>query len=257
MSDVAKDKMDFSDLIIPEQEEMKVITIPQPWAWAVFNDGLNILNASTAVTGDFDGVLVIQSAPKERFDDMYVIHPAVKDINNYPAPDEYEYGKVLGTVRIAFCGEAMPGTEPGEWANPDAEYWIGLDKPRALKTAIEFDDGQTSGVRDISEEFANELHDALYPILMAPQSIKVHEAFSVVVSGEPTEFDIAALAKELTAGLTKLNIPFTEDEIDKITKELEGEVDAITKNFHAKVELYKEMKAKGLLSDKKIETKTF
>ncbi len=189
--------------------EIRVITVPQPWAWAIFNLGLDVLNASSDIVGNYDGVLAIHAG--EGFDEMYILHPAVAGLyERFPAPDEYEHNKILGTTRMGSFDPAIISLKPSEWAGDDANYWLTLTDPRLLDAPIDFSDGQT-GVRELSEEIQLVLREANYPPVMPPTEIIVGDGIVVMLSGAISKIDVDVQAHELIEQIKAVQAKAIED----------------------------------------------
>jgi hypothetical protein len=121
---------------------MKILTVRQPWASAIFNQGKDIENHCW--TTPYRGPLIIQASQKPeklgigelakegQKGDPYVDPAILKSLTDQDFPD----GRILGVVDL-YC---IVKESDSNWADPPAprlHHWC-LRNPRKLKVPIPF-----------------------------------------------------------------------------------------------------------------------
>jgi hypothetical protein len=98
---------------------MRVLTIRQPWAGAIFARGKNVENRTWRT--DYRGPLVIHSASR-----IDVGSPVVAGRGR-----AWEQGVLLGVVELIDCVRDAPG----DWAMPDCWHWV-IRRPKLCKIVM-------------------------------------------------------------------------------------------------------------------------
>jgi hypothetical protein len=134
---------------------MRILTVRQPWAWAIIHGYKDVENRVTNIAGDYTGPMAIHAGLA--WDDDGPFHPAMAaafSIENV-WDVELERGAIIGVVdlvrshpgtvtkgphfgRVASCFE--PGKEYGlcsSWAEHDHHH-LQLANPRPLANPIPF-----------------------------------------------------------------------------------------------------------------------
>jgi hypothetical protein len=98
------------------RERVRVLTIRQPWAWAIIHGGKDVENRSWRTA--HRGPLLIHAGA--RFDRS--AEPEVRRLASQgpPPPDEYELGAIVGVVELVDCvrDARSPWAEAGFW------HWV-------------------------------------------------------------------------------------------------------------------------------------
>ncbi len=149
---------------------MRILTVRQPWAWAIIHGGKDVENRVRNIAGDYRGPVAIHSG-RAVFEEEGGAYPEVaraieSEIQGYRVDDAYlwevaddvdpddprfVYGAILGVVDIVEVHRAGPF--PGEcwrepaatasvdrcsvWAEDDAHHLV-LANPRALAEPIPY-----------------------------------------------------------------------------------------------------------------------
>lgn len=120
---------------------MKVLSMPQPWAWLVFNDSMTDLglkdceNKLSHESITYRGDLAICTFSKNYFD-----HKGYEKLINsghiIPAPDsdEYSYSHIIGVVEL---DDVVSGTDISPWRNKNTIGYM-FENPRKLKEPFKF-----------------------------------------------------------------------------------------------------------------------
>lgn len=120
---------------------MKVLSMPQPWAWLVFNDsksGLGLKDCENKVTCEYisyRGDLGICTFSKKHFD-----HKGYEKLINsghqipLPDSDEYLYGAIIGVVELY---DVVTDTDISKWRNKTTIGYM-FKNPRKLNTSFKF-----------------------------------------------------------------------------------------------------------------------
>jgi hypothetical protein len=104
------------------ETEIKVLTVRQPWAWAILHAGKDIENRTWST--DYRGTLVIHAAAKLHR------HTAMPPGVRGPERDELIFGAMLGMVDLV---DVVTHSE-SRWF--DGPYGWVMENPRALSDAF-------------------------------------------------------------------------------------------------------------------------
>ncbi|NIH98934.1 ASCH domain-containing protein [Mycolicibacterium fluoranthenivorans] len=124
---------------------IRAITVRQPWAWQIINQGKNIENRTRNIAGKYRGPVAIHAGLKA---DEEALRRLPKHAPEWvTAPRVFDYGVILGVVDLVdvhyahACltrreGLALVGPPTpccGSWAERDA-YHLVLANPRPIST---------------------------------------------------------------------------------------------------------------------------
>ncbi|MEW1990761.1 hypothetical protein [Microbacterium sp. NPDC078849] len=145
---------------------MRILTVRQPWAWAIIHGGKDVENRSTNIAGDYRGPVLIHAAKAYADDwqsqvlaDLMNRHPGVHD---EPQPWHDHAGEIIGVVDLVDVHVARATasgvlvdyaehTKAGElcspWAQPDVHHLV-LANSRALVEPIPYTGAL--GLRDLA-----------------------------------------------------------------------------------------------------------
>jgi hypothetical protein len=140
---------------LAESGEMRVLTVRQPWAWAIIHGGKNVENRTSNIAGDYHGPIAIHTAltydaswSSRTLDDAMQATGARLDPTGAPMPWWTNLGTIIGIVDLTDVHKAA-GFNPGElnlcaphglcspWAEPDTHH-LTLKNPRALAEPIPY-----------------------------------------------------------------------------------------------------------------------
>lgn len=101
-----------------------VLTLKQPWAWAVFHAGKDVENRSAPTP--LRGRLYIHAGLKTDLDAVVALRDA-----GYEVPSQFVHGVIIGHVELIDC--VTHAISP--WAQPGSSHWL-LRDPQLLGTPI-------------------------------------------------------------------------------------------------------------------------
>ena len=134
-------------------EPLRILTIRQPWAWAIIHGGKNVENRSRNIAGNYRGPVAIHAG--RAFDIMDLATPEIVGAVfaarlEYGTGDPRTFkqssprGAIIGVVDLVdvHMNEIDPWAEPpitgcSAWAEPNVHHLV-LENPRALATPIPF-----------------------------------------------------------------------------------------------------------------------
>lgn len=151
-------------------EPMRILTVRQPWAWAIIHGGKNVENRSRNIAGQYRGPVLIH-AGLTAVDDADPIWNADRfrtAVDQAPATARASMkvrGAIIGIVELidshpaSECRGFGPHGGPcSQWA--EREGWhLTLAAPRALAQPLPYRGGQ--GMRRVDEGLASEIREAL------------------------------------------------------------------------------------------------
>lgn len=106
---------------------MKVLTVRQPWAWAIIHGGKNVENRSRRIT--YRGPLAIHAGLGfEKFTMAGRLHKAM---HRSQVDTELVFGAIIGTVDVVDCIQ----DSTSDWAIDGYWHWI-LANPQPLPEPI-------------------------------------------------------------------------------------------------------------------------
>ncbi len=133
--------------------EMRVLTVRQPWAWAIMAGGKDVENRVRNLAGDYRGPIAIHVAGKYAVDiDSDILDFAMTDwFEDNPDvrqwPWQSNVGKIIGVVDLVGVHHSGDSRFDGEgtrferlcspWAEQDC-YHLELANPRPLTVPVEW-----------------------------------------------------------------------------------------------------------------------
>jgi hypothetical protein len=114
--------------------ELRVLTVRQPWAWAIIHGGKDVENRATNIVGGYRGPLAIHAGLDFDRDGRLTLRAAV----DLPQIGSLDYGQIIGVVDLVdVYVPARPGVPAydSSWALPD-HYNLVLAHPRPLAHPI-------------------------------------------------------------------------------------------------------------------------
>lgn len=169
--------------------EMRIITVRQPWAWAIIHGGKDVENRVRNIAGDYRGPVAIHAGLAYDHDSHGLALPALREAQDaaalaagaevYPGgylweigqPDPRKvwsvHGAIIGVVDLVGAHMATPddlgqircqpaNRTPGAWREAcspwaqEANYHLELANPRPLAEPITYTGAL--GLRRLSEE---------------------------------------------------------------------------------------------------------
>jgi len=153
-------------------DEMRILTVRQPWAWAIIHGGKDVENRVRNIAGDYRGPIAIHAGLAKFEDDgqyREVTRSVVSELNGWPADDgemwgadllepddpRFIFGAIIGVVdldgvheghntersrmkSVQSCYRPMKPFGPcSSWALPDS-WHLELANPRPLTEPIRF-----------------------------------------------------------------------------------------------------------------------
>jgi hypothetical protein len=128
-------------------DEMRILTVKQPWAWAIIHRGKDVENRSRNLAGDYRGMVAIHAGASSLDPDAYA-HPAMQRLE--PAGrGAFRFGEILGLVDLVGVhesGEDGCGTGEGfgtvipqcsEWAEGFSHHLV-LANPHPLAKPLPY-----------------------------------------------------------------------------------------------------------------------
>ena len=169
--------------------DMRVLTVRQPWAWAIIHGGKNVENRVRNLAGDYRGPVAIHVAQQEdegaysvpvlrdaleaRYRTWSPPHGALARMRSEPAPKYL--GRVIGVVDLvdvhhaddSDCAAPAPlhRAVDGHWERPcspwaePAAHHLVLEHPRPLVEPIPY--RGALGLRHLDPETINQVTAAL------------------------------------------------------------------------------------------------
>lgn len=119
---------------------MRILTVRQPWAWAIIHGGKNVENRVRNIAGDYRGPVLIHAA---KAFDLF----AYDENENYFDEQDERYairGAIIGVVDLAGIHRADDCVESGElcspWAQADSldTVHMVLANPRVIDEPIPY-----------------------------------------------------------------------------------------------------------------------
>jgi hypothetical protein len=130
--------------------EMRILTVKQPWAWAIMYGGKDIENRTRNLAGAFRGPVAIH-AGVSRIDSAAFSHPAIQRLG--PAGrGAFRFGEIIGIVDLTgvhqgddtldTCHHEDQQSTPrcSAWGE-NGTYHLELNNPRPLTTPLPYTGG--------------------------------------------------------------------------------------------------------------------
>lgn len=144
---------------------MRVLTVRQPWAWAIIHGGKTVDNRSRNIAGAYRGPVAVHAGVTGASFDAQ--HPDL-----WPFGWKHTFGAIIGVVDLvdvhrvvqtgnrAHCETVTAPTDPAAsgacsvWAERDAHHLV-LANPRMLPSPIPFKGGL--GLRELDPALASRI----------------------------------------------------------------------------------------------------
>lgn len=152
---------------------MRILTVRQPWAWAIIHGGKDVENRVRNIAGDYRGPIAIHvaqadadGAPESLWMDQANWYRARRPQSKKFEPEWSDRGAIIGVVDLVdvhFSGECWGFGEDGErwfsaWAEHFAHHLV-LTNPRALDGPIPYKGAL--GLRRLDDETIARIRDQL------------------------------------------------------------------------------------------------
>jgi len=129
---------------VKSKEQMKIMTVRQPWAWSIMNQNKDVENRNQNIVGSYRGPVLVHAAKiidPDSFRLFYDTAP-VKNISETKLLDQMIFGSIIGLIDInqvhkvsADTGECLTEcseTYCSDWALSSAKFHLELSNPRSL-----------------------------------------------------------------------------------------------------------------------------
>lgn len=123
---------------------MRVLTVRQPWAWAIIFQGKDIENRSTNIAGAYRGPIAIHAGSK--YDKaswkMYKETAPTSPAHIGESLKDAVYGQIIGVVDLVDVHRSVPGDRGNDahcnstcspWAFDTSVYHLVLANPRPIQ----------------------------------------------------------------------------------------------------------------------------
>jgi hypothetical protein len=150
---------------------MRILTVRQPWAWAIIHGGKDVENRTTNIAGSYRGPIAIHAglAPFEQDNAASRVH---SEMHGGQVDTRLVFGAIIGVVDLHDVHYATREYEPigagvsqitdrtccGVWAMRDHHH-LRLRAPRALRQPIPYKGAL--GLRELPADVANEILGSL------------------------------------------------------------------------------------------------
>lgn len=127
---------------------MRILTVRQPWAWAIIHAGKDVENRSRNIAGDYRGPVAIHAAKVDRADEWFALGrtglPAY--LQALDAQESLVGGAIIGVVDLVdshpveSCAEQQQDGDwlvCSEWAERSGHHLV-LANPRAVDEPIPY-----------------------------------------------------------------------------------------------------------------------
>lgn len=146
---------------------MRILTVRQPWAWAIIHGGKDVENRTRNIAGEYRGTVAIHAGLA--FDDNAWDHPVMgaKLTELLRRGDEVEFvpGAIIGVVNLwavhrdrdgGNCCPHRPAGGPGgsPWAERDV-WHLCLTEPKPLRTLFPWKG--SLGLRELPSDIAEQI----------------------------------------------------------------------------------------------------
>jgi len=119
---------------------VRVLTVRQPWAWAIVHGGKGVENRSRNIAGSYRGPVAIHTAKTWAGDDALAI---VEDLATADCPGGFILGEIIGVVDLIdvhvsdthaerWNVELERNEQCSAWAMPNHHHLV-LANPRAIE----------------------------------------------------------------------------------------------------------------------------
>jgi len=132
---------------------MRILTVRQPWAWAIIHGGKDVENRKRNIAGDYRGPIAIHAGlawdrfwPEDGPLEDAMLDEMHRRRHRKPWPWNEHRGAIIGVVDLTdvhhahTCPTALEDRWPvcSHWAERGDIYHLVLERPRALATPIPY-----------------------------------------------------------------------------------------------------------------------
>lgn len=120
---------------------MRALTVRQPWAWQIINQGKDVENRSRNIAGKYRGQVAIHAGLQPDKEALRMLPARAPDW--VTAPRVFDYGVILGVVDLIdvhMSNSCFPLDEPcctSEWAEAGSWHLV-LSSPRPISLREQF-----------------------------------------------------------------------------------------------------------------------
>lgn len=131
---------------------MRILTVRQPWAWAIIHGGKDVENRSRNIVGDYRGPVAVHAGrgldPRETFDPRHPgVAQAIRALDAAGWPD-LEFAAIIGVVDLVdvhvaratasgrlvdWADHTKPDERCSSWAEWGDRYHLVFANPRPLE----------------------------------------------------------------------------------------------------------------------------
>lgn len=115
-------------------DEIRCLTVRQPWAWAIIHGGKDVENRSRNIAGAYRGLVAIHAGLKDDMDAWFMQSPVSIEAWYHPAI-EIPRGAIIGFVDLVDSHRATPYGRPTHYCSPWAindKWHLVLANPRPI-----------------------------------------------------------------------------------------------------------------------------
>lgn len=116
--------------------EMRILTVRQPWAWAIIHGGKDVENRVRNIAGDYRGPVAIHAGAAWDWDTQLGVIPTP-----HPTSVALVRGEIIGVVDLVGVHTDLVGGRPvahcSPWAEDGAHHLV-LSNPRPLAKPIPY-----------------------------------------------------------------------------------------------------------------------
>jgi len=125
--------------------EMRILTVRQPWAWAIIHGGKDVENRVRNIAGNFRGPVAIHAAASatatltDADERLLLDHDVDGKVDGWMGGEPIESGVILGVVDLVDVHQLDSAAcyDDSEWAQ-DGAYHLVLESPRTLTDPIPY-----------------------------------------------------------------------------------------------------------------------
>jgi hypothetical protein len=147
---------------------MRILTVRQPWAWAIIHGGKDVENRTTNIAGSYRGLIAIH-AGLALFEQDNAASRVHSEMHGGEVDTRLVFGAIIGVVNLwavhqdrdgGNCCPHRPAGGPGgsPWAERDV-WHLCLNDPRPLRTPIPYKGAL--GLRELPADVANDVLGSL------------------------------------------------------------------------------------------------
>lgn len=143
---------------------MRIMTIRQPWSWAIIHGGKDVENRSRNIAGQYRGPVAIHAGLANDWDGIETVRSLVGDrfprAGGHWSRSDWTFGAIIGVVDVD--GVIEPHDDPCDFCSPWAipgNYQLILRNPRPLSEPIPYKGAL--GLREVPADLLARIEAAL------------------------------------------------------------------------------------------------